>query len=210
MQNLAKASGNPEQGGKQHGGPAPSPFARGGVVGPLQFLVLLDCSSGTAVSNAMTIVYPSEFPAHLTTYAQKFVGKRPAVGMWAATCARVCCLQELLTCRPYCYHVFGWQVEQSFKNDLLQQSPSRVSDCQHTLLSARHILSQALISNTPNSSGSPSDVSREGAGDNEQQQSHGETLGVPTDAELLDAMDPQAMYKEVQKHASTGAHSVLP
>ena len=30
--------------------------------------------------------------------------------------------------------------------------------------------------------------------------------GIPSDAELLDSLDPQAMYKEVQRHAATGAY----
>jgi hypothetical protein len=36
--------------------------------------------------------------------------------------------------------------------------------------------------------------------------------GIPSDAELLESLDPQAMYKEVQKHAAAGAglHIVLP
>jgi hypothetical protein len=32
--------------------------------------------------------------------------------------------------------------------------------------------------------------------------------GIPSDAELLESLDPQAMYKEVQRHAATGAHIV--
>ena len=31
--------------------------------------------------------------------------------------------------------------------------------------------------------------------------------GIPSDAELLESLDPQAMYKEVQKHAATGGGS---
>lgn len=49
------------------------------------------------------------------------------------------------------------------------------------------------------SSGAP--APEDGGGGRKQDSS------IPSDRELLEAMDPQAMWKDVQKHAGIGAHT---
>jgi len=53
-------------------------------------------------------------------------------------------------------------------------------------------------------------VPEDGGGGGKQEGGGGKLeSSIPSDRELLEAMDPQAMWKDVQKHAGIGAHTQL-